>query len=379
MDEIVEIIAKKVSEHGGKAYFVGGYVRDSLLGKTSKDIDIEVHGISSETLLSILNEVGKPLSYGKSFGIYSLEGHNIDIALPRTEHKIGQGHKDFEVSIDPYIDLTKAIKRRDFTINAIYKDILSGNIVDPFNGVADLNEGIIRHIDAQSFVEDPLRVFRACQFSSRFNFKIASDTIELCKAIDTKTLSKQRVEEELKKALLQSKNPSLFFVNLKKMNQLDYWFNDININYIDNANNYIHNVENKYAYLLSCLTIDSSFDPTLITNEKSIIEYVSNMKEYINNKYNNEFEIYKIFDSLININDYLYLRLIIKNEDLFLAYEKYKQIISKPYVTGKDLINAGFETNEKFNVALSYANDLRLQGIEKDEALKMVIDYLKNI
>ena len=135
---IEQLIAQKVDKKGGKTYYVGGYVRDLFLNKKNKDIDIEVHGISEKTLVKILSEVGKPLSYGKSFGIYSLEGHNIDIALPRKETKTGKGHKDFKIEVDPYIDIKQAIKRRDFTINAIYKNVLTGEIIDPFNGVKDI-------------------------------------------------------------------------------------------------------------------------------------------------------------------------------------------------------------------------------------------------
>ena len=121
-ESIAYSIAKKVFEKGGRTYYVGGFVRDELLNIENKDIDIEVHGISPEELYSILCEVGKPQSYGKSYGIYSLANENIDIAMPRIEYNTGKGHKDFEVFVDPYIDLNKAIKRRDFTINALYFD-----------------------------------------------------------------------------------------------------------------------------------------------------------------------------------------------------------------------------------------------------------------
>ena len=201
--QVEKQIAELVKQKGGRAFYVGGYVRDKLLGIENKDIDIEVHGIEPDVLLDILKKVGKPLKFGKSFGIYSLRDYHLDIALPRKEKAIGKGHRDFKITVDPYIGYKKAAKRRDFTINAIMEDVLTGEIIDYFNGTQDLKKKVIRHIDDKTFVEDPLRVLRACQFASRFKFKIAKETIALCKNIDTTTLSKERVEEELKKALLK--------------------------------------------------------------------------------------------------------------------------------------------------------------------------------
>lgn len=373
-------IAQKVAEKGGKTYYVGGFVRDELLNIENKDVDIEVHGISPEELYFILEEVGNPKTYGKNFGIYSLPEDNIDIAMPRTEHNTGKGHRDFEIYVDPYIDLNTAIKRRDFTINAIYKDVLTEELIDSFNGIQDLKNKIVRHVDTNSFSEDPLRVLRAAQFASRFNFAIAPETIELCRKIDITTLSKERVEEELKKALFKSNNPSLFFKHLDSMNQLNYYFNDINLKYIDEANKYINNINNKYAYLLSSLAIDSSFELNRFTNEKDILSYVENMRNNIHKSYSNSSGLYRIFYDVKDINDFIYLRnLFYKDENLFDEYEKYKQIMAKPYVTGNDLIKAGYEPNEYFNEALKYATDLRLLNVDKDEALRCVIEYIKKI
>ena len=176
MKKVVEKkIAELVKEKGGRTFYVGGYVRDKLLGINNLDVDIEIHGISESVLLEVLNKVGTPLKYGKSFGIYYLEGQHIDIALPRKEKAIGKGHRDFEITIDPFIGYKKAALRRDFTINALMEDVLTGEIVDNFDGLNDLKKQIIRHVDDKSFVEDPLRVLRACQFACRFDFKIANE------------------------------------------------------------------------------------------------------------------------------------------------------------------------------------------------------------
>lgn len=219
-------IAKKVKEVGGIAYFVGGYVRDSILDIPNKDIDIEIHGIKPEILKNILSELGDIQTIGNAFGIYNLKGYDLDIALPRKERCIGTGHKDFEVYVDPYIGTHAAARRRDFTINALMKNILTGEIVDEFNGLNDLKNHIIRHVDSSTFREDSLRVLRACQFAARFNFKIASETINLCKTMDLSALPKERIAGELSKALLKAKKPSVFFNSLYECEQTK-WFKEV--------------------------------------------------------------------------------------------------------------------------------------------------------
>ena len=226
-EEIVKVIAEKVKDHGGRVFYVGGCVRDRLSGIDNTDIDIEVHGVSPETLYSVLGEVGEPLSFGDSFGVYSLKGYDIDIAMPRKETAIGKGHRDFDVIVDPFIGIKNAARRRDFTVNAMMEDVLTGQIEDPFHGQEDLQNKILRHIDPKTFVEDPLRVLRAAQFASRFGFTVDKETVELCKSIDLSTLTKERVEGELKKALTKGKRPSVFFEVLKEMDQLSFWFPEV--------------------------------------------------------------------------------------------------------------------------------------------------------
>ena len=220
-------IATEVARCGGRAYFVGGYVRDKILGIENSDIDIEVHGISVKQLELILDSLGSRTEQGASFGIYKLNGYDVDIAMPRTEEKIGTKHTDFKTLIDPFIGVEKASRRRDFTINSIMMDCLTGDIIDPNNGVSDLKHGIIRHVDSKSFIEDPLRVLRAARFSARFNFRISDSTIELCKTMDLKDLSSERIYWELIKLFESTGKPSIFFESLREMNQLGYWFMEI--------------------------------------------------------------------------------------------------------------------------------------------------------
>lgn len=220
-------VARLVHQQGGRAYYVGGCVRDALLGIHSKDIDMEIHGITPDALERILDSLGQRIAVGESFGIFNLKGYGLDIAMPRKEALRGRGHKDFDILVDPFIGTEGAARRRDFTINALMQDVLTGEILDHFGGREDLETGILRHVCDTSFPEDPLRVLRCAQFAARFGFSVAEETVELCKAMDLKTLPRERVDAELKKALVKAEKPSVFFEVLRQMDQLDVWFPEV--------------------------------------------------------------------------------------------------------------------------------------------------------
>ena len=274
---IARSIAERVAGAGGRAYCVGGFVRDKIMGRDNEDVDIEVHGISPDVLKEILGGLGTPLSFGQSFGIYTLAGSGVDVAMPRREKKTGERHTDFEVEIDPYIGTEEAARRRDFTINALMEDILTGAIIDHFGGLADIETGVIRHVDERTFAEDPLRVLRAAMFAARFGFTVAPETTELCRGMDLTGLSRERVEGELKKVLLGSEKPSVFFEILREMDQLDVWFPELKsligveqdpvyhpegdvwvhtMEVIDRAAEYRGNVSDPYAFMMLALTHD---------------------------------------------------------------------------------------------------------------------------
>lgn len=226
--EMAKRLAEAVAELGGSSYFVGGYVRDLLLGDDGgKDIDVEVHGISPEQLRGVLDGLGERLEIGESFGVFGLRGYQIDIAMPRKEALRGKGHKDFDIFVDPHIGTLGAAKRRDFTINAMMQNVISGEIIDHFGGREDLKNGIIRHVNSESFTEDPLRVLRGAQFAARFEFKIADETVELCKKMDLSALARERIMGETQKALLKAERPSIFFEELRRMDQLSIWFPEL--------------------------------------------------------------------------------------------------------------------------------------------------------
>ena len=320
-------IAELAEKHGGRAYYVGGYVRDGLLGIDNKDVDIEVHGLTPSCLEEILDKAGERITIGESFGIYNLKGLSLDIAMPRKETATGKGHRDFDVIVDPYIGTEKASERRDFTINALMQDVLTGEIIDHHGGRKDLENKILRHVNSATFVEDPLRVLRGAQFAARFGLTIHNDTAELFKIIDLSTLSKERIEGELKKALLKAEKPSVFFKILRETNKLDEWFPEVKaligieqnpkhhaegdvwthtMMVLDQAAKFREQTEAPFGFMLAALTHDfgkavcteivngeiHSYEHETkglpiakaflrrITNETNLIKYVLNLVEY---------------------------------------------------------------------------------------------------
>jgi tRNA nucleotidyltransferase (CCA-adding enzyme) len=200
-------LAGAVGRAGGRAVIVGGWVRDRLLGRPSKDIDIEVFGLPASRLLPLLREFGPVETVGESFTVYKLG--QIDVSLPRRESKTGRGHRGFEVRGDPHLSLTDAARRRDFTVNAIAWDPLTGEYLDPWGGRGDLERRVLRAVDLRTFGEDSLRVLRAVQFAARFEFEIDPDTRTLCRSIPLDDLPAERIWGEIEKLLLLPRRPSL--------------------------------------------------------------------------------------------------------------------------------------------------------------------------
>jgi tRNA nucleotidyltransferase (CCA-adding enzyme) len=202
---ILEIL-RALSAANLNPVIVGGAVRDALLGLDPKDIDIEVHNTTYENLSTLLSAHGRIDQVGKSFGVIKLAG--VDFTIPRRESKSGPHHRDFETTFDPSITPKEAASRRDFTINAIAYDPLSGEILDFFGGREDLKNRILRATSA-AFSEDPLRVLRGMQFACRFDLTLDPATAGMCRAISTEypTLARERVAEEFMKWAVKSPRP----------------------------------------------------------------------------------------------------------------------------------------------------------------------------
>ncbi len=202
-------IADAVRHAGGRALIVGGWVRDHLLDLQSKDIDLEVFDLDVAVLEPLLDRFGRVETVGESFTVYKVG--DLDVSLPRRESKIGRGHRAFAVTGDPSMTFEEAARRRDFTINAIAWDPLTGEYLDPFGGRRDLGNHLLRVVDARTFPEDSLRVLRAMQFVARFRLAVEPETLELCRRIPLDDLPSERVWGEVEKLLLLPEQPSLGF------------------------------------------------------------------------------------------------------------------------------------------------------------------------
>lgn len=435
----VKEIARKAEENGGRAYYVGGFVRDRLLGLPTKDIDVEIHGIFPDKLREIVSSEDTVLEMGESFGIFSLKGTDIDIAMPRKETVTGKGHRDFYVSVDPFIGVEKAAARRDFTVNALMEDVLTGEIIDNFGGLSDLKNKVLRHVTDESFPEDPLRVLRLAQFSARFGFSVYEGTKELCKTIDLSSLSKERIEGEMKKALLKSESPSVFFEVLRDVRGLGFWFPELQklinlpqnpafhpegdvwvhtMQVLDRAVSFRDRVSRPFSFMMSALCHDlgkieatKEIDGVIhaygheslgmpvvkdflnrITGDKSVINYVLNMSLYhmkpggMARAGSSQKSFNKLFDDSICPFDLICLALSDegeRNEDiekiLLQKLEIFNETMSRPFVQGKDLIEAGLTPGKSFSEILDYAHKLRLAGVSKESALKQTLAFARKI
>ena len=201
-------ICQKIKDAGGQAYYVGGYVRDFLLGLNPKDLDIEVFGLHQERLCQILQECGSVKVCGESFSVFKVN-NEIDVSPPRRERKVGAGHKGFDVDFDPFMSIKEAASRRDYTINTIYYDPIEDNYEDPYGGIGHLRSRILEVV-SDRFSEDPLRVLRGMQFVSRFDLRWSNRTRFCCERLKScmKELAKERVYDEFYKWAEKSETPS---------------------------------------------------------------------------------------------------------------------------------------------------------------------------
>src|SRR5438045_2592116 len=208
---LVNNIATAVRDAGGRALIVGGWVRDRLLElpePEKSNVDLEVFGVPGDRLRALLESFGRVEAVGESFQVYKIG--DVDVSLPRRDSKAGRGHRGFVVTGDAGMSIAEAARRRDFTVNAISRDPLTGEDFDPFGGRADLDRRVLRMVDARTFPDDSLRVLRAIQFAARFELTLDEPTAALCRTIPLDDLPAERVWGEIEKLLL-ARTPSIGF------------------------------------------------------------------------------------------------------------------------------------------------------------------------
>ncbi len=400
-------IAAEVARAGGRTYFVGGYVRDRLLGRENKDVDIEVHGVTVGALEAILKGFGEMTTMGASFGIMGLRHYDIDIAMPRSEKATGRGHRDFEVFVDPFIGEEKAAMRRDFTMNALMQDVLTGEILDFFGGQADLAAGRIRHVNDATYAEDPLRVFRAAQFAARFGFEVAGETTAISATMDVAALPRERVMGELEKALMKAARPSIFFVELKKMDRLGHWFGALDalpeeawrraMARLDAAAALRREARRPADFMLAAASAGLGAPGARrfvnrLTNAVEATRYVLDMARHLGELEGflendpGEAGWMALFDASVCPEDLILLARAAHTgaaDDwpqtearLRGLYALYRARMDRPCVMGRDLVEAGVQPGPAMGRALKYAHGLRLAGADKAAQLQDTLEWL---
>ena len=225
-------LSEAVLDEGGRAYVVGGGIRDHLLGQPVKDWDVEVFGLPVDTLLARLRRIGRVNAVGKAFGVLKWrprgerDRSEIDVSIPRRDSKTGPGHRGISVEGDPDMTIEEAARRRDLTINALMYDIAEQRIVDPYGGLADLATQTLKAVDAETFLEDPLRALRVVQFASRLGFLVDDALIELCRTAALDELPAERVAGEWGKLLLKGR-PSVGFAVARRTAVLERVFPEV--------------------------------------------------------------------------------------------------------------------------------------------------------
>lgn len=384
-----------------KPIIVGGYVRDNILQLNSKDIDIELYGLNSlDALENILKEFGDINTVGKSFGVCKLDFHNleIDFSLPRTDSKISLGHKGFSVTTDKNLDFKSAASRRDFTINAIGYDVKEKKLLDPYGGQKDIENKILRAVDIDKFAEDPLRVLRGIQFSSRFNFSLDAQLLSLFKTLINNRvldeLPRERIYEELKKMFLKSSSPSLGLVLLKQLHLMEYFGFSENYEQVDYFSKH-KTLDEKLNMLIFLSLLYTQETLELIDKLSKEQKLLTNIALYV--KVQEDFDItdgseYSLYSLAQKINIEFFL--------LYLdAYHSGKETLQinilrdtakklyifnsplPPLIEGKDLIKCGLLPSKEFSVILVQAYEAQKKGKFKTpkEAQKWLKTYLTSL
>jgi tRNA nucleotidyltransferase (CCA-adding enzyme) len=220
--QVVTEIALACRDLGGRALIVGGWVRDSICGFDSKDIDVEVYSLPPQTVREVLSGFGEVDEVGEAFGVLRLKGLDIDVSMPRRDSKKGLGHKGFTVECDSSLTVREAASRRDFTMNSMAFDPLTQELLDPFNGSVDMLNGVLRITNVEHFVEDPLRLLRAAQFIARFNLVPTEELLQVCTNISSslQELAPERHLAEWGKLLMRGVRPSVGLEFLRKIRAL---------------------------------------------------------------------------------------------------------------------------------------------------------------
>lgn len=347
-----------IQKMGGKIYSVGGAVRDEFLGKESKDLDILITGIPMDKLEQILSNFGRVDAVGQSFGILKFKPQgateDIDVAIPRTEVATGGGgHKGFDVTSDHNLSIEDDLKRRDFTINAIAKD-MDGNLIDPFGGQKDLANKKIKLVNAEAFSDDPLRMLRAIGFAARFDFDIDPKTEFMIKsnASRIKEIAGERILEEFNK-VVNKNGDKRFAANLLKRTGIfkEIFGSDIDKSVIDRSPFEEVSTLGEFIFLLTRQLSNPAdvFRTKLkgdINTAKEIEALSYGFDNITDNRIKNRVVVHNMFTKSPNSINSVILpkQLRMAADDLISG--KYPKNIKELDINGNDLMNLGLKGKE---------------------------------
>lgn len=393
-------IAGDIRAAGGRTFLVGGWVRDAMLGKSCRDYDIEVYDMAQDALVPLLSKYGRTNLVGKAFGVIHLamKGLSLDFSFPRTENKVGYGHRGFVVHTDEKLSFKEAALRRDFTINAMGMELPELTLCDPYGGVNDLKAHRLKHV-SEAFAEDSLRILRGVQFASRFELTLAPETAELCKRLSLEDLSKERIYEEFKKWLLKPGKPSLglraflemdllrFFPEVKP---LDGSYEKLG-EFLDNmSRNAATEPEESrmamaFAALLSGNSCAEDWEKFLtgMTNEVKLLRNVPKLLKYTSTAspegaFLDDSEIRRLSVALEGLREYCIL--VASNpmfgeqaRTAFVERLKTRAIelgvfekAPEPYLTGRYLMSLGLKPGKQFGDLIRESFELQLDGKLQD-------------
>lgn len=392
-------IFEKLNNNGYRPIVVGGFVRDKIMDHIHmpKDMDIEVYGLEKiENLVEFLSEFGSVNLVGKSFGVLKLriDSMEIDLSLPRLEHKSAKGHKGFIVSLEPSLSFSHAARRRDFTINAIGYDYFADRILDPFEGQKDIDEKMLRCVDPNTFVEDPLRVLRAIQFAARFSLSLDETLERLCKEMIKSDLldelPKERIFEEIKKLLLQSPKPSYGFELLQRV-EGETLFKELfecsdlcdRLNNLDKIAEIQLTESKRLTLMLTILTYSMESKKreiflTSLFDDKALLHSILKLHSVIEAARfaQNDYDIYTLAqESEIAFLEHL-REVLIENKQWVFLSSRAKELgvfhePLKPLIMGKELIEAGLTPSSEFSKLIQSLYEAQKKGLiaSKEEAL----------
>ncbi len=393
-------IAGDIRAAGGRAFLVGGWVRDAMLGKSCRDYDIEVYDMAQDALVPLLSKYGRTNLVGKAFGVIHLamKGLSLDFSFPRTENKVGYGHRGFVVHTDEKLSFKEAALRRDFTINAMGMELPELTLCDPYGGVEDLKAHRLKHV-SDAFAEDSLRILRGVQFASRFELTLAPETAELCKSLSLEDLSKERIYEEFKKWLLKPGKPSLGLRAFLEMDLLRFFpeVKPLGGSY-ENLGQFLDNISRNaatepeesrmamaFAALLSGNSCAEEWEKFLtgITNEVKLLRNVPKLLRYSSTAspegaFLDDSEIRRLSVALEGLREYCIL--VVSNpmfgEQARLAFvERLKaraielgvfENAPEPYLTGRYLMSLGLKPGKQFGDLIRESFELQLDGKLQD-------------